>query len=151
MDKPLWEPSEERIRDANVTRFIAHVNETYGAGLNSYDTLHAFSIDRQEEFWTAVWDFCSVRASVRGDRVIADGTRMPGAKYFPDARFNYAENLLRKRNDEVAIHFRAEDQVDAQALPAMEGAAAVVPPREGLGVGIEVAEVILQTPVEEVL
>ncbi|MGI9413364.1 MAG: acetoacetate--CoA ligase [Hyphomicrobiales bacterium] len=110
MDKPLWEPSEQRIRDANVTRFMAYVNEKHGAGANGYDALHAFSVDRQEEFWTAVWDFCGVRASTRGDRIIADGSRMPGAKYFPDARFNYAENLLRRRDDTPAMIFRGEDK-----------------------------------------
>ena len=110
MDKPLWEPSEQRVKDANVTRFMAYVNEKHGAGANGYDALHAFSINRQEEFWTSIWDFCGVKASVRGERVIADATKMPGAKYFPDARFNYAENLLRRRDDTPAMIFRGEDK-----------------------------------------
>ena len=111
MDKPLWEPSEEGIKGANMTRFMAYVNEKHGAGANGYDALHAFSINRQEEFWTSIWDFCGVKASIRGERVIADPTRMPGAKYFPDARFNFAENLLRKRDDTPAMIFRGEDKV----------------------------------------
>ncbi len=110
----LWQPSDEVIASANVTQFMSYVNEKHGLGLNSYDALHTFSIERQELFWPAVWDYCGVRASTRGERVIADGDKMPGAKYFPDARLNYAENLLRRRDDATAMLFRGEDKVASE-------------------------------------
>ncbi len=110
MATPLWEPSADRIRNANVTRLMSHVNERYGLGLNSYDALQRYSIENSEEFWSTIWDFCGVRASERGERVIVDGDKIPGAKYFPDARLNYAENLLRRRDATPALIFRGEDK-----------------------------------------
>jgi acetoacetyl-CoA synthetase len=114
MATPLWEPSDDIIRNANVTALMAQINERHGQGLNSYEALHAFSIEHQEAFWAAIWDFGDVRASHRGDRIIADGDKMPGASYFPDARLNYAENLLRRRDDTPALIFRGEDKAASQ-------------------------------------
>ena len=88
-----------------ITRFARFVNERYGVAGKDYDSLWRWSVDRREEFWQAVWDFCRVIASVRGERVLMDGDRMPGAKWFPDARLNFAENLLRRRDEAPAIVF----------------------------------------------
>ena len=65
-----------------------------------------------EDFWTAVWDDCGVIAETRGERVLADGDKMPGARFFPDARLNFAENHLRRRDDTPALIFRSEDKVE---------------------------------------
>ena len=114
MTEPLWTPSEETIRNANLTRFMEYVNETHGVGANSFETLHAWSVERQDQFWSSVWDFCGIRASNKGERVVVDGDRMPGARYFPDARLNFAENLLRRNDDTPALIFRGEDKVRAE-------------------------------------
>ena len=114
MNQPIWKPSRETIRDANVTQFMAYVNERCGVEADSFDALHEWSISDQENFWSCVWDFCDVRASHKGDRTVVNGDRMPGAKYFPDARLNFAENLLRKRDDTPAMIFRGEDKVRTQ-------------------------------------
>ncbi len=97
-----------------MTAFIHDVNDRYGLRLTDYDALHRFSVERQDDFWNAVWDFCDVRASVRGERVLIDGDKMPGARYFPDARLNYAENALRRRDDTPALIFRGEDKARSE-------------------------------------
>ncbi len=78
------------------------VGEKYGAPVADYASLYQFSIDRPSDFWRAVWDFTGIIGE-RGDRVLEHPERMPGARFFPDARLNFAENLLRRR-DESAGH-----------------------------------------------
>lgn len=106
---PLWTPSPDRIRRARLTGFIEHLARTHGASLDDYADLHRFSIEHGEEFWTAVWDFCGILADSRGTVVVEHAERMPGARYFPDARLNFAANLLRRRDDTEAVVFRGED------------------------------------------
>lgn len=103
--RKLWEARPECIADMGITRFTRLVNEKFAVRSNDYDSLWRWSVDHREEFWRAVWDFCGVIASVQGERVLVDGDRMPGAKWFPDARLNFAENLLRRRDDAPAIVF----------------------------------------------
>ncbi|MEM7429917.1 MAG: AMP-binding protein, partial [Pseudomonadota bacterium] len=111
MSKPLWTPSLERKQGTIMSAFASFVNERRGLALEEFDALHAYSVDQQEDFWTDVWDFCGVKAETRGERVIVDGDKMPGARYFPDSRLNYAENMLQRRDDEIAMIFRGEDKV----------------------------------------
>jgi acetoacetyl-CoA synthetase len=110
-DSPLWTPSAERIAAALVSDFMREVNERHGLELGDYAGLHRWSVDHLEQFWTAVWDFGGVIAETRGERVLVDGDKMPGARFFPDARLNFAENLLRTNDDSDAIVFRGEDRV----------------------------------------
>ncbi|MFM1891195.1 MAG: hypothetical protein RLZ44_272 [Pseudomonadota bacterium] len=111
MNRPLWQPSADRVAQAKVTRFMAHVAERHGAACSDFWQLYDWSIANPEAFWTAVWEFCEVRAATRGDTVLADPDHMPGARWFPDARLNFAENLLRRRDQQTAILFRGEDRV----------------------------------------
>jgi acetoacetyl-CoA synthetase len=104
MSSPLWTPSAERIADARLSRFIEYVNAGYDAEVPAdYFALHQWSLAHPEAFWTAVWEFCDVRSSVRGDTVLENGDRLPGARWFPGARLNFAENLLRYRDDRPAL------------------------------------------------
>lgn len=112
MTKPLWQPSPERVANANITVFAKMLESRHGVSLPDYEALHRFSLDRMEDFWTAVWDDCNVIAKTRGERVLADGDKMPGAQFFPDARLNFAENHLRRRDDGPALIFRSEDKVE---------------------------------------
>ncbi len=104
-DRPLWTPGPERIAASNLHRFMTPL------GFSSFDEVLGFSVNEPEAFWRTVWDFCGVISSHRGTRVLLDGDRMPGARFFPDARLNYAENLLRKSDDTDALVFRGEDKV----------------------------------------
>jgi acetoacetyl-CoA synthetase len=106
--EPIWSPSPERIERAKLTRFMRFVRERYQAPVSDYAALHRWSIEFPENFWSEVWDFCEVRAQTRATRIIEDGNRMPGARWFIGARLNYAENLLRRDDDAPAIIFRNE-------------------------------------------
>lgn len=106
--EPIWSPSPERIERAQLTRFLRFVRERYQAPVPDYKSLHRWSIEFPENFWSAVWDFCEVRAQTRATQIVEDGNRMPGARWFIYARLNYAENLLRRDDDTPAIIFRNE-------------------------------------------
>jgi len=114
MKEPLWRPSRDRIKNANMARFIEFVNKKYGQKLRSYDELYQWSIDRIPDFWAAMWDFTEVKASKRYDQVVDDLKKFPGARWFVGARLNFAENLLRYRDDRLAFAFRGETLKSAE-------------------------------------
>jgi acetoacetyl-CoA synthetase len=92
----LWSPSERAIEEAQVTQFARQMVRKHRLDLNSYSAFHQWTVDNPETFWSEVWDFCGVIASRKGSSVLVDGDKMPGARWFPDARLNIAENLLRR-------------------------------------------------------
>ncbi|MGO4835570.1 AMP-binding protein, partial [Rhizobiaceae sp. 2RAB30] len=108
---PLWIPSVSRIAKAPLTAFAAAASAKAGRSLSAYAELHRWSIDDRESFWDLIWDHCGIIGE-KGARVLADGDKMPGAAFFPDARLNFAENLLRKSGGDDAIVFRGEDKVN---------------------------------------
>jgi acetoacetyl-CoA synthetase len=114
MDEPLWQPSPERIACAHLTAFIAAVKRDHGASVDDYPSLYRWSITHPDLFWNAVWQFCGVVGEQRGTPVLVNAGRMPGAQWFPEARLNFAENLLRRRDDATAIVFRGEDMVRSE-------------------------------------
>jgi acetoacetyl-CoA synthetase len=109
--RPLWTPDQARIEASSLWRFMAGVNARSGLSLRTYGDLLDYSVTRPEEFWAGVWDFCGVKAGTRGQRVLIDGDKLPGGRFFPDATLNYAENLLRKSDATDALVFRGEDRV----------------------------------------
>lgn len=111
MLQPLWQPTPEQIESANMTRFRAYLNDNLGTQLDDYDALYQWSIDQPEAFWSALWDESGVIAETRGSVVLMDGDKMPGARWFPEARLNFAENLLRRRDAGDALIFWGEDKV----------------------------------------
>jgi len=110
MRNPLWIPSEERIKKANMTRFMEYVNQKWGKQFKGYDELYRWSIDNIPDFWAAMWEFGEIKASRGYDTVIDDLGKMPGARWFVGARLNFAENMLRYRDDQVALIFKGEVQ-----------------------------------------
>jgi acetoacetyl-CoA synthetase len=100
----LWTPSPQRVAQAELARFMALARK------HSYDELHAWSVEHSEDFWNLVWDFCEVTGQ-KGARTLVDADRMPGAKWFPEGKLNFAENLLRRRDAADAIVFWGEDRV----------------------------------------
>ena len=111
MTAPLWRPSARQIADANLTAFMERVNRDWGLEVESYAALHDFSVAEVEKFWRSVWTFAGVIADRQGDRALRDGDKMPGAAFFPDARLNFAENLLRRAGPGDAMVFWGEDRV----------------------------------------
>src|SRR6266704_565715 len=110
-ERPLWTPSPERMEEANLTRFARQAIRDWKLGLNDYPAFYLWTIDHPEQFWDSLWKFASVRASAKGARVLVDGHRMPGARWYPEARLNFAENLLRRRDASTAIVFWGEDKI----------------------------------------
>ncbi|MBI3093267.1 MAG: AMP-binding protein, partial [Rhodocyclales bacterium] len=116
---PIWQPSAERIAGTRLTAFMAAAGRRWNRRLASanYQTLHAWSIEHPEEFWVSVWEFGEVIGE-RGGTVVVDREKMPGAQWFPEARLNFAENLLRRRDASDALVFWGEDKVKGRASHA---------------------------------
>ncbi len=110
MGKLLWQPSDERIKQSNMYRFMQVVNEKYNQTFTDYPGLYQWSVENIPEFWATLWDFAEVQASQPYTEVIDDVSKMPGAKWFSGARLNFAQNLLRYRDDRTAIVFKGENQ-----------------------------------------
>ncbi len=101
--EPLWQPSDSQIAASQMTAFLRHLEVTQDKFFSSYQELHRWSIENPKSFWQAVWDFCGVIASSPFDQVVENLERFPGASWFPGAKINFAENLLRFDGDGIAI------------------------------------------------
>ncbi|WP_142588310.1 acetoacetate--CoA ligase [Pseudorhizobium halotolerans] len=107
-DQPLWTPSDLR-QDLPLRSFMSWCAGRHGSPTTSVDDFHAWSVREPEAFWMAIWQFCSVKGEP-GARVLVNGGDMLGARFFPDARLNFAENLLSQCGAGEAIIFRGEDK-----------------------------------------
>ncbi len=105
-----WRPSQERIAASRLSAFIEEAQTRWGREFPDYAALHRWSIEHPDEFWLSLWDFAGVIGE-RGGAVVLDRDRMPGARWFPEARVNFAENLLRRRDDADALVFWGEGRV----------------------------------------
>ncbi|MEM0353369.1 MAG: acetoacetate--CoA ligase [Archaeoglobaceae archaeon] len=103
----LWKPSEEIVRNANITKFVEYVNQRFGVNLQNYWDLYKWSVENIPDFWSAIWDFCGVVCSERFTKVVDDLDKFPGARWFVGAKLNFAENLLKHREG-TAFIFRNE-------------------------------------------
>ena len=115
--QPLWRPSEKQIADANMSGFMQRASRYTGRALDNYEALWRWSIDDIEGFWSLLWSY----GSVLGDRssgVVANADAMPGANWFPEARLNYAQNLLRRRDEMDALVFWGEERVQRRVSHA---------------------------------
>jgi acetoacetyl-CoA synthetase len=109
MNPVLWQPSVERWANANITRFMKWVKAVYGVDITEYAALYQWSIENPTTFWDLLWDFADIKADRKGEVVLLHGNKIPGAIWFPEARLNYAENLLRQRDkNNFAISFQGE-------------------------------------------
>ena len=149
---PMWQPSPERIARANITAFARRAAEATGRAFPDYATLWRWSNDEQETFWRAVWDYAGVIGDP-GERTLVGAHRMPGATWFPDARLNFAENLLASRGPDDAadaLVFRGEDRdlrrmSDGELVAATSRVAAALR-AAGIGTGDRVAAYLPNLP-----
>jgi acetoacetyl-CoA synthetase len=110
MSELLWSPSPARIAAEPITAFMEAAETVGGPAAGAgYAALHRWSVEAPEAFWSLLWDFAGVRASERGTVILEDGERFPGARWFPGAQLNYAENLLRRDDDRTAVIGLLED------------------------------------------
>ena len=110
---PLWTPTAARAEGSNLRAFQRAVESTTGRRFASYTELWRWSVDEREAFWRAAWDFCELRGEPGPAPWLVDD-RMPGARFFPEAKLNYAENLLRRDDATPALVFRGEDGARAE-------------------------------------
>ena len=106
MEDILWRPKQPE--KTKMAKLMSHINNCYDLELKSYNDLHAWSINHTSEFWSEIWDYCSIKHSKPYTNVVDDKTKIPGAKWFSDARLNYSENLLRFKDGQPAIYFKSE-------------------------------------------
>ncbi len=144
MTRPLWTPSPDRIAASNLAAFA----RAAGLGDAGYAEIHAWSVREREAFWSAVWDFGGVIGD-KGGRVLGRDV-MPGAEFFPDARLNFAENLLRRHDDTDAIIFRGEDKASGRMtwaeLNALVSRIQQMLQANGVGAGDRVAAMMPNLP-----
>ncbi|RDE22509.1 acetoacetate--CoA ligase [Motiliproteus coralliicola] len=107
MTEPLWHPSPQRIAASNLSTLMQQVGNEQNRPMNGYDDLYRWSVEQPEQFWSKMWQYGGVIGQP-GQQVLVDGDKMPGARWFPEARLNFAENLLRRRDDKTALIFRTE-------------------------------------------
>jgi acetoacetyl-CoA synthetase len=119
MAKLLWKPSEERIQNTNMYRFMNFVNAKFDQNFSEYDHLYRWSTTHIPDFWAATWEFVKIKSTKPYDQVIDDVTKMPGAKWFSGSRLNFAENLLRYKDHQTALVFKGEDRVTRKMTYAM--------------------------------
>ena len=108
----LWTPAKDQIDQAQITHFRELINRKYGLQLDGYEALYQWSLSNGADFWDEMWRFGKIISHQNFSSVVDDLTKMPGAKWFDGSLLNYAENLLRYRDERIAIHFRGEDQVE---------------------------------------
>ncbi|WP_306119185.1 MULTISPECIES: acetoacetate--CoA ligase [unclassified Roseitalea] len=149
MATPLWSPSEAMAEASAMRVFMRFIAERHDVPLSGYGDLHAWSIDNRADFWSAVWDDNGVIGH-KGERVVENGDAMPGARFFPDASLNFAENLLRRSGDGDAIVFTGEDKVTRRLswddLHAMVSRLQQVMLASGVKAGDRVAAMIANLP-----
>ena len=147
---PIWSPTPERVANAGMTRFRAWLKAHRGLVFDDYKALHRWSVDEMEDFWVAFWEFTDIIADTRGERVLVEGDHMMDAEFFPDARLNYAENLLRRNDGGVAIVFRNEigqhREMSWAELTAQVAQLANAMLADGLGPGDRVAAYMPNIP-----
>ncbi|NRP59414.1 acetoacetate--CoA ligase [Marinobacterium sp. xm-d-564] len=108
MAKQLWQPTLSQIEHTQVWQFMQTVNHKYSLNLQEYSQLHEWSVENSEQFWSDIWDSAGVVGDKGREPYLVDGQKMPGARWFPGARLNFAENLLKFRDNRTAILFRNE-------------------------------------------
>ena len=113
MDQPLWQPSAASMAASNMRAFMRAAGAHHQRSFADYDALYQWSIAEPEAFWREVWSFCGVIGDGPGAITVEQRERMPGARWFPQARLNYAENLLRRNDDAPALIFRGEDRIES--------------------------------------
>src|SRR5260221_4915166 len=150
MTAPLWQPAKEQFANANLTKFIQQAKLTYGLALKNFDELYDWSIREPAKFWQSVWTFCGIIAGMQGTTVIENPDILEEANFFPQARLNYAENLLQQTGTSDALVFWGEDKIKRRLsfdeLHKNVAQVAAALKHEGIKPGDNVAGFVPNTP-----
>jgi acetoacetyl-CoA synthetase len=146
----IWQPSPEQMAGAHLTHFMEGLARHRGVAVSDYAALHAWSVAEPAAFWSELARFAAVRAEWGSGPVLTEAAQMPGARFFPGAQLNFAENLLRHRDEQPALIFRNErDQRTQLSFNALHAAVARVAgwlESHGVGRGDRVAAVLPNIP-----
>ncbi len=149
MSEILWTPSEERAKSSQMRAFADEASKRAGLDLSGYSALHRWSVEEPEVFWALVWEFCEILGD-RGERPFVSGVNFAKSRFFPDARLNFAENCLQRRDGEVAIVFVGESgarrELSFAELCDRVATLADWLRRRGVGVGDRVAACLPNLP-----
>ena len=105
----LWRPSSKIKEESNLNQFIKNfVDEFKNQSDVKYEELWKWSIEKPEKFWDSIWDYSNVLGE-KGEILLKDKDKMPGARFFPNAKLNYTENVLKNKNEPLAIISERED------------------------------------------
>lgn len=110
---PLWSPNAANLSNTPFDRFLNHASARLGRPVETFEALHDWSISDPATFWDSLWDFGGVIGD-KGNVLLEDVEKMPGARFFPDGQLNFAENLLKRRDETDALVFRGEDKVKSR-------------------------------------
>lgn len=103
MQQPIWSPSPANMAKSQMQHFINKINNEQKLNFTNYQQLYQWSIEYPELFWSSLWGFFQIKSSQRWNNVLINGDKMPGAKWFTGAKLNFAENLLSRRDDHLAL------------------------------------------------
>ncbi|MFT5504106.1 MAG: acetoacetyl-CoA synthetase [Gammaproteobacteria bacterium] len=111
LNSQLWLPNPSEQKNTVIDAFMRNIESRYTIECKNFDQLYQWSLDYKEDFWSELWDFANIKGH-KGERVLVNGQQIEKAEWFPDATLNFAENLLSQRNEQIALYFQAEDQVE---------------------------------------
>jgi acetoacetyl-CoA synthetase len=110
MARVLW--THSAIESTQMDQFRRHINSAYTLNLKNYQELHTWSVKQATNFWEALWRYCDLIHSKPYTQIVDDTKKMPGATWFSGTKLNFAENLLRFRDDKTALIFRVENKIE---------------------------------------
>ncbi|MDI1302867.1 MAG: acetoacetate--CoA ligase [bacterium] len=102
MNDMLWQPSIERIASTRIAAWQRWLAREYHVSFDDYADLHSWSINHRDTFWESLWRYFDIKSHTPYESVLGKDT-MPGAEWFPGSTLNFAENLLRYRDDRTAL------------------------------------------------
>ena len=146
----IWSPSEKRIKSSQMYRFIQYINKKNNLSLVGFSDLHNWSIENKTHFWNSIWDFLEIIGSKGAEPYINPENKMPGSKFFPNGKVNYAENMLSGNISGAAIIFKSEDKIRKEVswkdLKSQVAALAKFLKKEGIVKGDRVAAYMPNMP-----
>ena len=107
----LWKPTPKRVENTSLFKFIKHVNTKHKEKIDSFENLHKWSVENRNYFWNEVWNFYNVIGEKGDHPYLEPENSLPGTKFFPNGKLNYAENMLKKNDNDIAITFWSEDKI----------------------------------------
>lgn len=113
----IWEPSEKKINSSNLLKFIKYINVEYNIEINSFNELYQWSINNSAsdqsiiKFWSSIWNFTKINSNIKGNIIVKNFDSFENVEWFPESKINFAENLLKKNTNDLAIIFNGENQV----------------------------------------